>query len=197
MVPMSANLFGPTSSKRIGKVSVNTLLPSVNSLAAQWGTCSIAFFASSSSLIEEAAPAFVLVVFLSRLPLVLLLSFLLLLFGMNDDGEDDDEVEEVIMQRVEGAVVIEEVKLIFFLSFCDDEFKFSPLFLFGAASKREHFYSLNGSRRTVSKRADSWAFVFFFFLLEDEDDEEEKESQTKSVPRVKEECVLSSCASKL
>ena len=39
-------------------------------------------------------------------------------------------------------------------------------------------------------------FVFFFFLLEDEDDEEEKESQTKSVPRVKEECVLSSCASK-
>ena len=114
MVPMSANLFGPTSSKRIGKVSVNTLLPSVNSLAAQWGTCSIAFFASSSSLIEEAAPAFVLVVFLSRLPLVLLLSFLLLLFGMNDDGEDDDEVEEVIMQRVEGAVVIEEVKLIFF-----------------------------------------------------------------------------------
>tara|TARA_X000000368_G_scaffold310742_1_gene248631 strand:- start:3756 stop:4109 length:354 start_codon:yes stop_codon:yes gene_type:complete len=117
---------------------------------------------------------------------------------MNDDGEDDDEVEEVIMQRVEGAVVIEEVKLIFFLSFCDDEFKFSPLFLFGAASKHEHFYSLNGSRRTVSKRADSWAFVFFFFfLLEDEDDEEEKESQTKSVPRVKEECVLSSCASKL
>tara|TARA_B100000073_G_scaffold180018_1_gene148929 strand:+ start:2675 stop:3025 length:351 start_codon:yes stop_codon:yes gene_type:complete len=116
---------------------------------------------------------------------------------MNDDGEDDDEVEEVIMQRVEGAVVIEEVKLIFFLSFCDDEFKFSPLFLFGAASKHEHFYSLNGSRRTVSKRADSWAFVFFFLLLEDEDDEEEKESQTKSVPRVKEECVLSSCASKL
>ena len=171
----------------------------MNSLAAQWGTCSIAFFASSSSLIEEAAPAFVLVVFLSRLPLVLLLSFLLLLFGMNDDGEDDDEVEEVIMQRVEGAVVIEEVKLIFFLSFCD-EFKFSPLFLFGAANEHEHFYSrdaLNGSRRTVSKRADSWAFVFFFFLLEDGDDEEEKESQTKSVPRVKEECVLSSCASKL
>lgn len=125
---------------------------------------------------------------------MLLLSFLLLLFGMNDDGEDDDEVEEVIMQRVEGAVVIEEVKLIFFLSFCD-EFKFSPLFLFGAASKHEHFYSLNGSRRTVSKRADSWAFVFFFLL--EEDDEEEKESQTKSVPRVKEECVLSSCASKL
>lgn len=117
---------------------------------------------------------------------------------MNDDGEDDDEVEEVIMQRVEGAVVIEEVKLIFFLSFCDDEFKFSPLFLFGAASEHEHFYSrdaLNGSRRTVSKRADSWAFVFFFLL--EEDDEEEKESQTKSVPRVKEECVLSSCASKL
>ena len=162
----------------------------MNSLAAQWGTCSIAFFASSSSLIEEAAPAFVLVVFLSRLPLVLLLSFLLLLFGMNDDGEDDDEVEEVIMQRVEGAVVIEEVKLIFFLSFCD-EFKFSPLFLFGAASEHEHFYSrdaLNGSRRTVSKRVDSWAFVFFFLL--EEDDEEEKESQTKSVPRVKEECVL-------
>ena len=36
---------------------------------------------------------------------------------MNDDGEDDDEVEEVIMQRVEGAVVIEEVKLIFFYLF--------------------------------------------------------------------------------
>ena len=73
---------------------------------------------------------------------------------------------------------------------------FSSL-LFGAASEHEHFYSrdaLNGSRRTVSKRADSWAFVFFFLL--EEDDEEEKESQTKSVPRVK-ECVLSSCASKL
>jgi len=98
MVPMSASLFGPTSSKRIGNVSVNTLPSSVNSLAAQCGTCSIIFFASSSSPTEEVA-APVAFVFLTP-PLLFVLSFLLvkllllLLVIANEDDRDEAEEEE-------------------------------------------------------------------------------------------------------
>ena len=125
MVPISANLFGPTSSKRIGNVSVNTLPSSVNSLAAQVGTCSVVFFASSSSSTAEAAAAApVAFVFLFVLSFLLLITFLFLLFVVvNDDeeGEEEEEAEhfgvrlllivaeeDVLVQRVKGIVEEEE-----------------------------------------------------------------------------------------
>jgi len=133
MVPISANLFGPTSSKRIGNVSVNTLPSSVNSLAAQVGTCSVVFFASSSSSIAEAAAAapvaFVFLV-LFVLSFLLLITFLFLLFVIvNDDDEEEEEAEhfgvrlllivaeeDVLVQLVKGIVEEEKVIALFSLS---------------------------------------------------------------------------------
>ena len=76
---------------------MNTLPSSVNSLAAQCGTCSIMFFASSSLPTEEVA-APVAFVFLAP-PLLFVLSFLLvklllLLLVIANEDDDGDEAEE-------------------------------------------------------------------------------------------------------